>query len=165
VAKESNGTPRPFDTKTVEHLIKLMADHDLAEISLQEGNERIRLRKGRLLTTSALPAAGPIPSAPVQSPAPAPTPTAPAPVAVSTKKLLEIKSEMVGTFYAKPKPDKPDYVSVGTKVKADTIICQIEAMKIFNEVPAGLAGTIVEVCVKNAEPVEFGTVLFRVDPS
>ena len=72
---------------------------------------------------------------------------------------------MVGTFYAKPKPDKPDYVSVGSAVKPDTVVCQIEAMKIFNEVAAGVSGTVAEVCVRNGEFVEFGTVLFRVDPA
>lgn len=104
------------------------------------------------------PAASPLPT-PTQAAATPATPVSPA------KKLLEIKSEMVGTFYAKPKPDKPDYVSVGSPVTPSTIVCQIEAMKIFNEMPAGVSGTIAEVCVKNGEPVEFGTVLFRVEPA
>ena len=154
---DPKSSPRPFDVQTVEHLIDLMARHDLTEIALQEGEHRIRLRKG---------------GAPVFVPAPAPvgqpyaaTPEANSapPAATPAKKYHEIKSEMVGTFYAKPKPDKPDYVSVGSAVKPDTVVCQIEAMKIFNEVPAGVSGTVAEVCVKNGEFVEFGTVLFRVD--
>lgn len=160
-----SGVPHPFDVKTVEHLIGLMAQHDLTEIALQEGDQRIRIRKG-----------GPVPVlAPGYPPAVAFAPptgnsvshsTPNAPVAdAPTKKYHEIKSEMVGTFYAKPKPDKDDYVKVGSKLKPETIICQIEAMKIFNEIPAGLTGTIAEICVKNGEPVDFGMVLFRVDPS
>jgi len=155
-----SGVPHPFDVKTVEHLIGLMAQHDLTEIALQEGEQRIRIRKGGPAPAYPSPMAFLPP--PVNSVAP------PTPVAVAdapSKKYHEIKSEMVGTFYAKPKPDKDDYVKVGTKLKPETVICQIEAMKIFNEIPAGVAGTIAEICVKNGEPVDFGMVLFRVDPS
>lgn len=70
---------------------------------------------------------------------------------------------MVGTFYSKPAPDKDDYVKVGSKVKPDSIICKIEAMKLFNDLAAEVSGTIMEVCVKNGTPVDFGTVLFRVE--
>ncbi len=159
-----SGVPHPFDVKTVEHLIGLMAQHDLTEIALQEGDHRIRIRKG-----GPAPILAPGYPPPMAFPPPAVASAAtftPAPVAdTPAKKFHEIKSEMVGTFYAKPKPDKDDYVKVGTKLKPETIICQIEAMKIFNEIPAGVAGTIAEVCVKNGEPVDFGMVLFRVDPS
>ena len=150
-------SPRPFDVRTVEHLIGLMAAHDLTEIALREGDQQIRLRKGG-------PPVFVPPVAPLNHPhaAAVGTPEANSDSAPA-RKLYEIKSEMVGTFYSKPKPDKPDYVSVGTAVKPDTVVCQIEAMKIFNEVPAGVAGTVAEVCVKNGEFVEFGTVLFRVD--
>jgi acetyl-CoA carboxylase biotin carboxyl carrier protein len=72
---------------------------------------------------------------------------------------------LVGTFYAKPAPDKDDYVKVGSRVNSDTIVCQVEAMKIFNTIPAKVAGTIAELCVKNGDFVEFEQVLFRVDPS
>lgn len=149
--------PRPFDVATVEHLIGLMAQHDLHEISLQEGDQRIRLQRGgKPAPVAAVAPATPASAAPT---APAPPPPPAAPVG------LEIKSEMVGTFYSRPKPDKPDYVAVGTKVSPNTVVCTVEAMKIFNEVPAGVSGTVREVCVKNGEFVEFGTVLFRVDPA
>jgi acetyl-CoA carboxylase biotin carboxyl carrier protein len=72
---------------------------------------------------------------------------------------------MVGTFYSRPKPDKPDFVSVGGRVTPDTVVCLIEAMKLYNDIKAGVSGTVKEVCVKNGDFVEFGTVLFRVDPS
>ena len=72
---------------------------------------------------------------------------------------------MVGTFYASPSPDAPPFVSVGTVVRPDTTVCIIEAMKVFTDIPAGVAGTIAEVLVKNGQPVEFGQPLFRVDPA
>ncbi len=155
-ADPKSNSPRPFDATTIEHLIGLMAQHDLSEISLAEGDHRIRLKKG-----------GPPPVVYASAPAPpavAPH-AAPAEPAKPTKLLLEIKSPMVGTFYTKPGPDKPDYVSVGSTVVPSTVVCKLEAMKIFNDLTADLAGTVVEVCVKNAQPVDFGAVLFRVDPS
>ena len=79
--------------------------------------------------------------------------------------MLEIKSPTPGTYYSSPKPTDPAFVQVGSKVTAGTIVCIIEAMKIFNEIPADLSGTIVEVCVENKQPVEYGQVLFRVDPA
>jgi len=78
--------------------------------------------------------------------------------------LIEVKSPMVGTFYATPSPDSDPYVHVGAAVADDTIVCIVEAMKVMNEIKAECAGTIAEVCVKNAQPVEFGQVLFRVKP-
>jgi acetyl-CoA carboxylase biotin carboxyl carrier protein len=72
---------------------------------------------------------------------------------------------MVGTFYSRPKPDKPEFVTVGARVTPDTTVCLIEAMKLYNDIKAGVSGTVKEVCVKNGDFVEFGTVLFRVDPS
>jgi acetyl-CoA carboxylase biotin carboxyl carrier protein len=154
---EAADAPRPFDAKTVEYLVGLMSQHDLSEISLNDGRHRIRLKRG--VTAVAAPP-------PVYQPAAAaPPPTAAAEPAKPAKAYHEIKSPMVGTFYSKPAPDKPDYVQAGSRVTADTVVCKLEAMKIFNDLTADCAGTIVEVCVKNAQPVDFGTVLFRVDPS
>lgn len=164
VATDPMGTPRPFDVATIEHLIGLMARHELAEIALQEGDQRIRLRK--VIAAPPPPVMVPPTPAPAQVALPAVETTAPRhDKPISATKLHEIKSEMVGTFYAKPKPDKDDYVKVGAMVSPDTVVCQIEAMKIFNEVVAGVSGTIVETCVGNGEPVEYGTVLFRVEPN
>ena len=148
------GEPRPFDIKTVEHLIGLMGKHDLSEISLGEGEHRIRLRKG------FAPAASHFAPAPASAPAPA----ASSEPAKPTKHLLEIKSPMVGTYYSKPAPDKPDYTALGARVGPTTVVCKLEAMKIFNDLAAEVSGTIVEVCVKNGEAVDFNRVLFRVEP-
>ena len=160
-APESGG-PRPFDAPMIEHLVGLMAKHDLSEIDLHEGGHRIRLRRGATLVAAPAPvmtaAAAPAPTAT----APAATPAAPS---APAKKLHDIKSPMVGTFYAKPGPDKDDYVKVGAKVKPETVVCKLEAMKIFNELTADVAGTVAEVCVTNGSPVDFDTVLFRVEPS
>lgn len=158
---EKNAAPRPFDVKTVEYLISLMAQHELTEISLAEGDQRIRLRKGGEPVAYAAPVAhapAPVAAAPAQ-------PTAAAEAAKPAKNLHEIKSPMVGTFYAKPSPDKPDFVSVGSKVTPTTVVCKLEAMKIFNDLTADISGTITEVCVKNAQPVDYNTVLFRVELS
>lgn len=163
MAADNTLPPHPFDVKTVEHLIELMAQHELSEISLADGEQRIRLRKGGAVPTAAfLP--GPMPY-PMQAPASPPANSAPADPPKPAKQLLEIKSPMVGTFYSKPSPDKPDFVSVGSKVGPTTVVCKLEAMKIFNDLTADVSGTVAEVCVKNAQAVEYGEVLFRVDPS
>ncbi len=157
-AVSTSGEPRPFDVKTVEHLIELMGKHDLTEISLGEGEHKIRLRKGFAPVTTHY-----APSPSVAHPVGA----APAPVEPikPLKHLLEIKSPMVGTYYSKSAPDKPDYVAIGARVGPSTVVCKLEAMKIFNDLTADLSGTIVEVCVKNGDAVDFNKVLFRVDPS
>lgn len=166
MADAKSDTPRPFDVNVVETLLKLMSTHDLAEVDLAEGDRRIRLRKaGAFAPRAVAPAAfGPAP-APAPSAAPPAAPPVAAAPAAPAKNLIEIKSPMVGTFYAKPKPDKPDYVSVGTKVTPKTVVCQLEAMKLFNEITADCNGTVAEVCVKNGEAVEFNQVLFRVEPA
>jgi acetyl-CoA carboxylase biotin carboxyl carrier protein len=91
-------------------------------------------------------------------------PVAPAVAAAATVALLEIKSPMVGTFYKAPEPGAEAYAKVGTRVSPGQVVCIIEAMKIMNEIEAEVQGVIREVCVDNAQPVEFGQVLFRVDP-
>jgi acetyl-CoA carboxylase biotin carboxyl carrier protein len=166
VADDKRDAPRPFDVRTIEYLLKLMSEHDLSEIALQEGEHRIRLRRGSTAAPAFYPAppsgAHAAPSAPT---APAPTPSAGASPVAPAKNLVEIKSPMVGTFYSKPKPDKPDYVTTGAKVAPKTVVCQIEAMKLFNEIAAECSGTVVEVCVKNGAAVEYNEVLFRIDPA
>jgi acetyl-CoA carboxylase biotin carboxyl carrier protein len=166
VADDKRDSPRPFDVRTVEYLLKLMTDHDLSELELKEGDQRIRLRKGSQPTFPPAPAHYPPPghhAAPNPGPAPAAQPASPPPA--PARNLLEIRSPMVGTFYSKPKPDRPDFVIVGAAVKADTVVCLIEAMKLYNDIKAEVSGTIAEVCVKNGDFVEFNQVLFRVEPA
>src|SRR5262245_23587921 len=104
----------------IEHLIGLMTKNDLSEIDLSEGEQRIRLRKG--FAPSPSPYLPPVSNPGVHAPAP-PAPGSPKPPE-SAKKYHEIKSPMVGTFYAKAAPDKPDYVSVGSRVRPDTVVCK-----------------------------------------
>ncbi len=179
MADDKRDAPRPFDVKTVEYLLKLMTEHDLGEVDLTEGEQRIRLRKrAAMVAPPAAPVAyapAPVahvapypvahaPGAPAPTSAPASAGAAPA-AAAASKNYLEIKSPMVGTFYIKPDPKKPDFVTVGAKINAKTVVCTIEAMKTYNPVTADCAGTIAEICVQSGDFVEFGTVLFRVDPS
>jgi acetyl-CoA carboxylase biotin carboxyl carrier protein len=159
-AKPPTKTPGPFDVGTVRELVELMDKFDLGEVDLNDGDQRIRLRKNRFAA-----AAPPVAPAPAVAHFPPSGNSQPAAPAAPARKLLEIKSELVGTFYAKPAPDKDDYVKVGSRVTPDTVVCQVEAMKIFNAIPAKVSGTIAEVCVKNGDFVEFEQVLFRVDPA
>ena len=110
---------------------------------------------GHIVVTQAPAAASLVSTAPGEG---AVLPAAPA------SKLLEIKSPMVGTFYSAPEPGAQPYVKLGSRVAAGQVVCIIEAMKIMNEIESEVAGVVREVGVENAQPVEFGQVLFRVDP-
>jgi acetyl-CoA carboxylase biotin carboxyl carrier protein len=162
--KPPTKTPGPFDVATVRELVELMDKFDLGEVDLNDGDQRIRLRKNRFV--AAAPAvAAPVALSPTHLAPSTNSQPAASPPAAPAKKLLEIKSELVGTFYAKPAPDKDDYVKVGSRVSPDTVVCKVEAMKIFNDITAKVTGTIAEVCAQNGQFVEFDQVLFRVDPS
>jgi acetyl-CoA carboxylase biotin carboxyl carrier protein len=161
LADDASKHPGPFDVRTVEQLVALMSKHELSEIDLRDGEKRIALRRGGFTPQTSPPALAEMPT-PAARPAPK---TAETPPAQPARHLIEIKSPTVGTFYAQEKPGSPPYVSVGTRVTPTTTVCQIEAMKIFNEIQAECAGVLVEVCVQNKEFVEYGTVLFRVDPN
>jgi acetyl-CoA carboxylase biotin carboxyl carrier protein len=171
VADDKRDAPRPFDVRTVEYLLKLMTEHDLAEIDLKEGDKRIQLRKGSAIPAAFYPASHPVtPVQTVSAPTPAPPATNSAPATASSpptpaKNYVEIKSPMVGVFYTRPDPKKPEFVTKGSKVSPKTVVCTIEAMKIYNEVQAECSGTIVEVCKQGGDAVEYGDVLFRVEPS
>ena len=168
MADNGSKIPSPFDVRTIKDLVSLMSRHDLTEIDLREGDLRIRLRRGpRELPNSAAPVAPPPP------PAAAPPPAAPVPApaakpdgdAKAGKALTPIKSPTPGTFYSAASPDAEPFVRVGSRVTPTTVVCLIEAMKIFNEITADCDGVITEICVENQQPVEYGQVLFKVDPT
>ena len=159
MADEKRDAPRPFDVRTVEYLLKLMTDHGLSEVDLTEGDQRIRLRKEVTVVPAALPT---VAHAPVHHATPA---TAASPPPPPARNLLEIKASLVGTFYRRPKQGQPEFVTVGAKITPKTVICVIEAMKLFNQIEAEVSGIIAEVCVKDGDPVEFNQVLFRVEPA
>ncbi len=148
----------------VKELVKLMVANDLCEIEIKDGQKMISLRRGSLVTggvevPTALPAAPPAQASAEQASPGESALEAPA------EDLLEIKSPMVGTFYSAPSPDSDPYASHGSFVSDETVVCIVEAMKVMNEIKAECSGTVVEVCVKNAQPVEFGQVLYKVKPS
>jgi acetyl-CoA carboxylase biotin carboxyl carrier protein len=154
--------PSPFDLRTIKALVGLMSQHELSEIDLQEGEVRIRLRRGPRGQVTLTPAL------PLQAAPPPPAEASPPPPEKNTKlakELITIKSPTPGTFYASASPDAEPFVRVGSRVTPTTVVCLIEAMKIFNEIPAECSGIIAEVLVENQQPVEYGQVLFRVDPS
>lgn len=162
-----------MDLKEIQQILKLMDRHGITEFRHEKDDERLILKRGadedmRAAGMSLLPTAPTYvsPVAPGQPAAPAPaapadTAAAPAP-AETDANVKEIPSPMVGTFYAASNPESPPYVSVGDVINETTVVCIIEAMKIMNEIKAELSGTIVEVCVKNGQTVEFGQPLFKV---
>jgi acetyl-CoA carboxylase biotin carboxyl carrier protein len=159
------GTDEPLDVRTIRHLVRLMKQYDLTALDFIEGQTQIRLRRRGPLT-SAAPA---VPAAPAAAAHPLGAPAAP-PRAETTPPLaaaagLVIESPMVGTYYASSAPDAPPFVNVGSVVRPDSTVCVIEAMKVFTDIPAGVAGTVTEVLVKNGQSVEFGQPLFRVNPA
>ncbi len=147
-----------FEIKRIRRLVELMNEHDLAEVDLRQGDLRIRLRKGGepIITTA--------PPRPAAAAAVAPTAEAAPSEARGTEGLPTINSPMIGTFYGSPSPETPAFVKVGDHVGPTTTVCIIEAMKVFNEIPAEVSGQIVAVLVENGEPVEFGQALFKIDP-
>jgi acetyl-CoA carboxylase biotin carboxyl carrier protein len=165
VAEDGSKIGSPFDVQMVRQLVALMSRHDLTEIDLREGEIRIRLRRGPGGTpNTASPSA--IPGAPaVTAPPPALAPSSTDNGAQPSKQHHEIKSPTPGTFYAASSPDADAFVRVGSRVEPTTVVCLIEAMKIFNEITAECSGVITEIMVENQQPVEYGQVLFRVDPT
>jgi acetyl-CoA carboxylase biotin carboxyl carrier protein len=167
VSDEKKSSSGPFDVATVGQLVQLMKEFELSEIVLQEGDKRICLRRGPKSVAMVPGAYMPVGPAAVAGPMTASGAGVPsaAPEVGNSRKLLEIKSNMVGTFYSKPDPAKDDYVKVGTRVTPESIVCKIEAMKIFNDLAAGVSGVIAEICVQNGQFVEYDQVLFRAEPS
>ncbi|QGQ23425.1 acetyl-CoA carboxylase biotin carboxyl carrier protein [Gimesia benthica] len=164
MAKNEVPKGEPFDLEKLQTLFEMMEKHGLTEVNLKRGEETWKLRRGPQETISMVPATHAVPQAVPQPVAAAPAAPAPAPqeATPAADSGPAIKSPTVGTFYSSPSPDDPPFVSVGSKVSADTIVCIVEAMKVFNQIPAELNGTISEVLVKDGEAVEFGQPLFRI---
>lgn len=147
-----------FDINYIEKLSKVLKDNELTEISLEDGDSAITIRKEVVVAPQAVSAA------PVAAPAvSAPTQQAEAPEKSEAKKGTPITSPMVGTFYSAPSPDAKPFVEVGASVKKGDKLCIIEAMKLMNEIEAEVSGKVLEVCVKDGQPVEFGQVLMYIE--
>ena len=157
-----------IDIRKLKELVKLMVGNDLTELDLRDPEEQVTLRRPNQWTATPPQAAAPVvaPAPVTAAPTAAPTAAAPdaAPAAVETG-LIAIPSPMVGTFYSSPSPDADPFLAAGSEVSADTVVCMIEAMKIFNEIKADCAGTIETICVNNGDAVEFGQDLFLVRPA
>ncbi len=151
---------RPAKTPVIDdvrNLVELMVENDLGEVSVSDGDRSIVLKRG-----SSGERGGAVAGAALQAAPAAPTAgkeEEPAEV------LAEVKSPMVGTLYLAASPDSEPYTAAGSYVDENTVVCIVEAMKVMNEVRAEVSGIINEICVKNAQPVEYGQVLFRVRPA
>jgi len=155
-----------MDIEEVKTLTALMIENDLMEIRITDGEKRVVLRRGAAPTQAhvAPPVAAPVA---VVAPAPAPAAVEQKPAAAPPKEddRTAIKSPMVGTFYAAADPDSPPFVQVGDQVNPETVVCIIEAMKVFNEIKAEVAGIIEAIQLANGQPVEFGQTIMTVRPA
>jgi acetyl-CoA carboxylase biotin carboxyl carrier protein len=161
------------DLQRIEELIEIMKDNDLVEVEIKHGDDKVFLKRsqpspplGSTSTITAVPVIGTSVSAvPVR---PNEIQASAAEVRPSSTKhqegVVDIKSPLIGTFYATPSPDSQPYVEVGSHVDAQTVVCIIEAMKVMNEIKAEIVGTIIETPVSSGQAVEYGQVLFRVKP-
>ncbi|MFV1966783.1 MAG: acetyl-CoA carboxylase biotin carboxyl carrier protein [Pirellulaceae bacterium] len=155
-----------FEVERIRSLVELMKEFDLREIDLKEAKQRIRLSRGTEPASAMM-------ATPAAPPAPPPAGTAPAATggAASAEEegdaanITVIKSPMVGTFYGRSNPNTDPYVRVGDVVDPETTVCIIEAMKVFNEIPAEVNGRIVAILAEDEDPLEYGKPLFKVDTS
>ncbi|KMY54726.1 acetyl-CoA carboxylase [Bacillus sp. FJAT-27231] len=160
----------------IREIIKLVDQSSIEEFVFESEGSKVEIKKHSGVTYSAAPQIAPVQepvAAPVQAAPPAPavapvvqeTPVQEAPKpAAADENLHKITSPMVGTFYQSPSPDAEAYVKAGSKVSTDTVVCIVEAMKLFNEIEAEVDGEIVEVLVKDGQLVEYGQPLFLVKP-
>jgi len=161
-----------MELKEIQNLIKFVAKSGASEVSLEMGDIKITIKtdKGEAVApVAAIQQVAPVAVAPVAEPVAAPaTPVAPAtptPAVDTAADGHTVKSPIIGTFYRKPSPDKPNFVEVGDRVAEGDTLCVIEAMKLFNEIEAETSGTIVKILVDDSTPVEFDQPLFVIDPA
>ena len=165
----TDSDPKPkgvFDLDRIRRLIELMKEHDLSEIDLRESEQRIRLARGGM-AGGGPQLMSPLPVTPAPAallPPPADRSTAATPEAPEAN-YVYIKSPMVGTFSSRPNPNSEQFVKVGDYVDETKLVCIVEAMKVFNEIPAEVRGRIIATLVRDEEPVDFGKPLFKVDTS
>ena len=165
-----------MDLKEIQNLIKFVAKSGASEVKLEMDDVKITIKTGseegttivQQLPMAAAPvmphAAAPVAAAPVAA-APAPAAAPAAESASDDSKYITVKSPIIGTFYRKPSPDKPNFIEVGQSISEGDVLCIIEAMKLFNEIESEVSGKIVKILVDDTTPVEFDQPLFLVDPS
>ena len=151
-----------MNLRQIRDLVRLLESSGLSVLEIEENDLRVRLEKGQ---TAGF--AQPVPAAlPQAVPAALPVETAPAPAPVADgtvdfNRLKEVKSPLVGIFYAAPSPGAEPFAGVGSKVKKGDVLCVVEAMKLMNEITADADGEVIDVCVQNGQVVEFGQILFK----
>lgn len=149
-----------MDLKQIQDLVKMVNKSNISELSIEEKDIKITIKQKEdkyvaapVQQFQALPAAAPFAAAPAVTADPV------------TSNLITIKSPMIGTFYRRLSPDKPNLVDEGDEVKSGKVVCIIEAMKLFNEIESEISGKIVKVLVEDSTPVEFDQPLFLVEPA
>lgn len=155
-----------MDLKEIQTLIKFISESGVDEVDIEKKDFKISIRKAAPVVQAA-------PQQVVQATIPAPAPAAAQPVAKASEtpapaaddNLITIKSPMIGTFYRSSSPDKPSFVNVGDEIKSGSVVCIVEAMKLFNEIESEISGKIVKILVDNATPVEYDQPLFLVEPN
>ena len=158
-----------MDLRDIQNLIKFVAKSGASEVKLEMEDIKITIKTGGERTETTILQQAPIGMQQVPMAAPATgAESASTQVAVpkeEVSKYIEITSPIIGTFYRKPAPDKAVFVEVGDNVSPNTVVCMIEAMKLFNEIESEISGKIVKVLVEDGTPVEFGQPLYLVDPA
>ncbi len=144
------------DICKINQILEIMKDNDLVEVEIKHGDDKILLKRAQP-QLSAAPMVGH--TMPVS--AAAPTESKPQ----KDDNLIEIKSPIIGTFYAQPSPDSDPFIEVGSAVSPQTVVCILEAMKVMNEIKAETTGTIAQIMIENGQAVEFGQVMFKVRPN
>ena len=144
-----------MDLERIEALLLLLSEHDVREFQFRDGETQLKLRLGPPSVVNPAPVAVLPAAAPVAATEPIPDADA---------GLVVVESPMVGTFYRSSQPGSPPFVEVGSSVASGAVLCIVEAMKLMNEIEADLGGTIVEILVENAQPVQFGQPLFKIRP-
>jgi acetyl-CoA carboxylase biotin carboxyl carrier protein len=157
-----------MDIKQIQDLIRFVSKSGVNEVSIEQENFKITIKTNQVATivNATVPdgsfghvhQAAPVAALPAAAPAPVAAPVA------DTSHYITVKSPMIGTFYRSASPEKPLFVNVGDEIKPGTVLCIIEAMKLFNEIESEVSGRIVKILVDNASPVEYDQPLFLVEP-
>ena len=153
-----------MNIKEIKEMLQLMQEHSLTEVEIEKDGLKIKLKKGGNGRFVAEPA---YESSPMVIPigrgsAEAGSSAQPAPPKADPPNVVIVKSPMVGTFYAAPSPDQPNYTTQGKQVKEGDVLCIVEAMKLMNEIKAEVSGKVIEILVKNGQPIEFDQPLFKI---
>ena len=162
-----------MDFKQIQELIKLVNDSKIGEVTIENKDFKITVKQKEEKITQVVTSAAPAPVAlPQQMAQQASAPSAPATggdkakeAAQASANTITIKSPMIGTFYRRPSPDKPNFLEIGDEVSPGKVVCIIEAMKLFNEIESEVSGRIVKILVEDASPVEYDQPLFLVEPA